>query len=149
MCGFGVRDSNIDIICMQETIKSCFSASDLSSIGGSGRFIQKWLPTSGHSGGVLIGAKLDVFDFVACDSGSLVWFFATMISTVYGKLLVFMAQLIMLFLKFFWMSSLKISSSLHVLVCVGGGVNLMHSPANKNNANFSWSRVDSFNDFNR
>lgn len=101
-----VRDSNIDIVCLQETIKSSFSASDLSSIGGSGRFIWKWLPASSHSGGILIGAKLDVFDFVAFDSGLLVWFFVTVISTVYGKLLVFMARLIMLSLKFFWMSSL-------------------------------------------
>ena len=43
--------------------------------------------------------------------------------------------------------SLKISSSLHVLV--GGDFILMHSPASKNNANFSWSRANSFNDFNQ
>lgn len=67
-----VRDAHVDLICLQETIKPSFSSTELSSIACSDRFVWRWLPASGHSGGILIGAKIDVFDFVAFDHGNFV-----------------------------------------------------------------------------
>lgn len=58
-----VHDVRIDLICLQETMKTSFSVNELSLIAGAGRFVWKRLPASVHSGGILIGAKTDVFEF--------------------------------------------------------------------------------------
>lgn len=47
------------------TIKTSFSPNELSSIAGPDHFAWRWDPASGHSGGILVGASLDVFDVVA------------------------------------------------------------------------------------
>lgn len=56
-------------MCLQETIKDSFSHSELSSIAGIDLFCWKWLSAVGHSGGILLGAHFDVFDFACFDAG--------------------------------------------------------------------------------
>lgn len=75
-----VRDTNADLVCLIETFKAAFSTPELSSITGADRFVWRCLRASGHSGGIHIGARVDVFDFVAFDHGI---FWASMV--VYHK----------------------------------------------------------------
>lgn len=60
---------NIDLVYLIKTFKALFPNNELSLIAGANRFAWRCLPASRHSGGILIGAKLDVFDFVAFDHG--------------------------------------------------------------------------------
>jgi hypothetical protein len=80
ICGFGargrrdqirdlVRSDNIDLVDFVETFKSKCSRSDLSGIARVDCFVWRFLPASGHSGGILIGARADLFDSVAFDHG--------------------------------------------------------------------------------
>lgn len=64
-----IRDVNIALVCLIETFKASFSNNEFSSIAGADSFAWRCLSASGHSGGILIGAKLDIFDFVAFDHG--------------------------------------------------------------------------------
>ncbi|KAL5647801.1 hypothetical protein ACJX0J_042156, partial [Zea mays] len=47
------------IIGIQETIKQDFSNKELRSLDGDNKFLWKWLPAKGHSGGILMGVKGD------------------------------------------------------------------------------------------
>ena len=78
--GFGARGhqdqisdlvcgDNIDIVGLVETLKESFSPNELSAIAGMDIFDSHFLPPSGHSGGILIGSRWDMFDFVAFDHG--------------------------------------------------------------------------------
>lgn len=99
----------------------------------------EWLPASGHSGGILLGARLDVFDFVSFDSGN---FFASMVLHhrvidkswefigVYGpadhtRSNDFLSEL-----------ASKIDS-VPLPFVIRGGFNLLRFPWDKNNSNFS------------
>ena len=62
-----VRSNSIDFVGLVETFKDSFTPSELSAIVGMDRFHWHALPASGQSGGILIGSKRDVFDFVAFD----------------------------------------------------------------------------------
>lgn len=76
-----MRSDDIDIVGLVETPKSSFSPNELSAVAGIDGFDWNFLPSSGHSGGILIGTKGDVFDFVAFDHG-IFW-----ASTVFHRLL--------------------------------------------------------------
>ena len=64
-----VSGEHIDILGLVETFKKSFSSPELSAVAGMDRFDWHFLPASGHSGGILIGSKRDVFDFIAFDHG--------------------------------------------------------------------------------
>jgi hypothetical protein len=57
-----IRDEKIDFIGLQETQKSQFSDSWLSSIAGSKLFAWFSAPPNGRSGGLLVGFNSEVFD---------------------------------------------------------------------------------------
>ena len=63
-----VRGENIDLVGLVETFKPSFSQ-ELSAVTGIDHFEWNFLPSSGHSGGILIGSKHDVFDLVTFDHG--------------------------------------------------------------------------------
>jgi len=48
----------VDIAGVQKTIKQTFTRQELDDISG-GNFTLNWLPACGHSGGILVGVKLD------------------------------------------------------------------------------------------
>lgn len=52
----------IDVVALQETIKSDFSHRDLLSIDPMQRFSWHWLAAAGHSGGILLGCNKDVLE---------------------------------------------------------------------------------------
>jgi exonuclease III len=47
----------IDVICLQETMKTHFSLANLRNLVGGQRFSWNWTSARGHSGGTLIGVK--------------------------------------------------------------------------------------------
>ena len=64
-----VRSKNIDIIGLVETLKPSFSPNELSAVSVIDRYDWNFVASSGHSGGILLGTKIDMFDFVAFDHG--------------------------------------------------------------------------------
>jgi hypothetical protein len=109
----------------------------------------RWLPSFGHSGGILVGAKLDVFDIIAFDVGL---FFASLV--VCPRQLNCLWEIIVVYgladhsfsQPFLDKLSSKIAS-VNLPLIVGGDFNLLLHPSDKNNNNFSWLQVEAFNDF--
>lgn len=144
MHGFGARghrnqlrdyicDSHVDLVCLQETIESSFSLAGLASIAGSVSFNWRWLPASGHSGGILVGAKADTFDIVTFDCGI---FYASLVlahrdlNKLWDVIFVYTPadhSLSPLFLNELF---LKVKSS-NLPLLIGGDFNLLHPPSDK------------------
>jgi exonuclease III len=57
-----ISQERIDIIGIQETIKSDFSDKELADIAGGVSFSWVWLEAKGKSGGILVGVKRDPFE---------------------------------------------------------------------------------------
>ena len=140
-----VRSENIDIIGLVETLKPSFSSNE----AGIDRFDWNHLPSSGHSGGILLGTKRDMFDIVAFDSG--IFWASTVVShhslnlllevmVVYGSADHSLSHL-------FLDKILNKIESCDLPMLIGGDFNLMRSPLDKNSPNFSWPLVDTFNTF--
>jgi exonuclease III len=49
----------VEIICLQETIKSDFSLGDLSALSEGFSYEWIWTASQGHSGGILVGVTTD------------------------------------------------------------------------------------------
>ena len=64
-----LRKHNIDIICLQETIKQDFTDLELQNLEVGEKFFWCWLPASGHSGGILVGLKDSAFEVESTDKG--------------------------------------------------------------------------------
>ena len=72
-----MRDEHIDIIAIQETMRTEFSLHELDCLS-SHLFAWHWLPssgTTGHSGGILLGVKDATFEVGGMDRGE---FFVSM-----------------------------------------------------------------------
>jgi exonuclease III len=65
-----LRQENVDIVGLQETIKQNFLLVDLQGLSRC-KFAWNWLPASGHSGGILLGVKEDTFEVEDMDRGEL------------------------------------------------------------------------------
>ena len=63
-----LRDEDVDIVGLQETIRQDFSISELEILSRQ-KFSWHWLPATGHSGGILLGAKEDTFEVEDMDRG--------------------------------------------------------------------------------
>jgi exonuclease III len=64
-----LRKEKIDIICLQETIKTEFTDHEIRSIKPGEMFHWNWVPAVGHSGGLLLGVKDNIFEVGSIDSG--------------------------------------------------------------------------------
>ncbi|KAE8808995.1 hypothetical protein D1007_14421 [Hordeum vulgare] len=69
-----MRQEEINIVGLQETIRQDFSMHDLQRLSRD-QFSWQWLPASGHSGGILFGAREDVFSVEDMNRGE---FFVSM-----------------------------------------------------------------------
>ena len=69
-----IRKENVDIVGIQETIRSDFSIAELESLSCH-KVAWQWLPATGHSGGILLGVKEDTFEVDDMDRGE---FFVSM-----------------------------------------------------------------------
>ncbi|KAE8793755.1 hypothetical protein D1007_31590 [Hordeum vulgare] len=72
-----LRQEEIDIVGLQEMIRQDFSMLELKSLSRH-QFTWQWLPTTGHSGGILLGVREDAFWVEDMDRGE---FFMSMAIT--------------------------------------------------------------------
>lgn len=59
-----------DIIGLQETIKKSFSERELEALAPGGGYKWGWIAASGHSGGILLGAKEDILQIEDWETGT-------------------------------------------------------------------------------
>ena len=64
-----VREEGIDVVGLQETIKTDFSHRDLLAVDPLERFAWQWVPAVGHSGGLLLGINQVCCEVVSWDAG--------------------------------------------------------------------------------
>jgi hypothetical protein len=58
---------------IQETIKQDFSDKELKELAGSADFAWKWIPAKGHSGGLLLGVKVENFEIEETNMADTFW----------------------------------------------------------------------------
>jgi exonuclease III len=64
-----VNKHGFDCICLQETIKSSFRQRELDRFAGQRDMFWTWLPSSGHSGGLLMGIDKELANVIDEDKG--------------------------------------------------------------------------------
>ncbi|KAI4998875.1 hypothetical protein ZWY2020_054217 [Hordeum vulgare] len=67
-----LRQEEIDIVGLQETIRQDFSMHELQGLSHH-QFSWQWLPASGHSGGILLGVREEAFSVEDMDRGNSSW----------------------------------------------------------------------------
>ena len=65
-----MRKEDVDIVGLQETIKTDFHFHELLSLDPLERFEWHFTPAVGRSGGMLMGLSRDVYDIISWDRGS-------------------------------------------------------------------------------
>ncbi|XP_073351784.1 uncharacterized protein [Aegilops tauschii subsp. strangulata] len=145
-----MRDEHIDIIAIQETLRTDFSLPELERLSPH-LFAWHWLPSSGtmgHSGGILLGVKDATFEVGGMDQGE---FFVSM--ELFERALNFKWEVVIVYgpadhrrsPTFLDELQRKVSASTFPVV-VGGDFNLICSPNDKNNDRINLPRMQMFND---
>uniref|UniRef100_A0A453CMW0 Endonuclease/exonuclease/phosphatase domain-containing protein n=1 Tax=Aegilops tauschii subsp. strangulata TaxID=200361 RepID=A0A453CMW0_AEGTS len=145
-----IRKEAIDIVGLQETIRSEFRHHDILAIDPLERFVWHHKPATGHSGGMLLGFCSDTFEVLTWEVG--IFFIAAnirvraslrelVIVQVYGpadhsRSAEFLVEL---------EAKVREVSVAQLPLMVGGDFNLIRSGADKNNDNINWPRVAMFN----
>jgi len=139
----------VDVVCLQETIKQKFTNRELTSLAGGQDMPWEWIRPEGRSGGLLIGADKDCLEITEYKVGRFIqclsvkskedWFSWGIIN-VYGPVQVdlkpeFLRELMEMIL------------SLEVPVIVGGDFNLVRDSSEKSTGNVNSSLVSLFNYF--
>lgn len=57
-----VIQEDLDIVAIQETIKQDFTDAELKEMAGCQDFSWVWVASKGHSGGLILGVKIDKFE---------------------------------------------------------------------------------------
>lgn len=136
-----------DIICLQETIKQPFTLSELDSLVAPHAFTWVWHPAVGLLGGLLTGVNSDLFEvlsssthrfFICISLRTKADNFSWDLFNVYGPAnhslsAAFLAEL-----------NVSLQSSTFPIL-IGGDFNLLRTPSDKNNPNFSWLDASNFN----
>lgn len=65
-----LQRNKIDVIFLQETIKQDFALQELESLEFGDKFFWSWLPTVGHSGGMLLGFRDSMFEVGSMEKGN-------------------------------------------------------------------------------
>ena len=145
-----IRKEGIDIVGLQETIKSEFRHQDILAIDPLERFLWHHSPANGHSGGMLLGFCCAIYEVLSWEVGT--FFIAAnicvraslrelVIVQVYGpadhsRSAEFLGEL---------EAKVLAVAATHVPLMVGGDFNLIRSDADKSNDNINWPRVAMFN----
>jgi exonuclease III len=143
-----LRNHQIDVVCLQETIKQDFTDQELRGLEVGERFFWSWLPANGHSGGVLIGFRDSVFEVGMVEIGS---FFVS--ASVLRRADRMKLEIMGIYgpadhassVRFLEEISNKVASS-NLPIIMGGDFNLTHIPEDKNNDHINWARLDLFNE---
>nr|XP_020149437.1 uncharacterized protein LOC109734646 [Aegilops tauschii subsp. strangulata] len=145
-----VRDEHIDIVAIQETMRSDFSLPELDRLS-THLFVWHWLPSSGnagHSGGILLGVKDATFEVGSMDRGQ---FFVSM--ELYERALNFKWEVIIVCgpaddsrsTSFLEELNRKVSAA-SLPVVVGGDFNLLRFAEDKSNDHVNYACMQMFND---
>ena len=143
-----IRQNEVDILGLQETIKQDFSVPELRGLEFRGPFCWNWVPAVGHSGGMLLGFRESAFEVMVWRKG--VFFLCAEVvqrntNTRWRFVLVygpadhsrsgeFLGELIQ-----------EINGSALPTV-VGGDFNLIRRAEDKSSGNINWPRVRRFNE---
>ncbi|XP_073355184.1 uncharacterized protein [Aegilops tauschii subsp. strangulata] len=145
-----MRDERIDIVAIQETMRTEFALSELNRLSPH-LFAWHWLPSSGiagHSGGILLGVKDATFEVGSMDWGE---FFVSM--ELFDRALNFKWEIIIVYgpadhrRSATFLDELKNKvSAAHFPVVVGGDFNLLRFAEDKNNDLVNFPRMQMFDD---
>lgn len=144
-----IHQNKIEVICLQGTIRESFHLRELRNFCGGRDF--QWItkPANGHSGGLLLGANLDLFEVKEMDLGE---FFLSMvlknrrdgkewgIINIYGPV---QGEKKDDFLR----EILGKSNSMQIPFMMGGDFNMIRFPDEKSNGNIHKRWADKFNSF--
>lgn len=139
----------VDVICLQETIKQKFTNRELTSLARGQDMFWEWISPEGRSGGLLIGADKDGVEIIDYKKGRFTQClsvkskedgFSWGIINVYG--------LVQVDLKpEFLRELMEIILSLEIPIIVGGDFNLVRNSSEKYTDNVNSSLVNLFNQF--
>lgn len=132
------KEQNLSFIAISETIKRSFTESFLRNLCGGRNFIWHTKEPSGHSGGILMGIDMDIYDIGAIDEGDFyVKFilcnkndcFKWALTVVYGPAQndrkdAFLTELV------------QLVSRETLPIVIGGDFNILRCPKDKNKDNF-------------
>jgi exonuclease III len=142
-----LRQEDVDIVGLQETIRQDFSIAELEGLTRH-KFSWNWIPANGHSGGILLGAKEDTFEVDDMDRGE---FFVSMSLTHRRTNLSW--EIIIVYGPADHRRSREFLDELKVKVerttipvVVAGDFNLIRSPEDKSSSNLDLPRMRMFND---
>ena len=145
-----IARERIDVVALQETIKADFTYRDLAAYDPLHRFVWGWVPSCGHSGGLLLGCNSDVCDVVRWDAGTffipvtikhMISFVSWAIVCVYGpadhsRAADFLGEI---------QSLVGAKQAANIPIVLGGDFNLIRTGADKNNHDIDWPRVNLLN----
>lgn len=145
-----MRNERIDIVAIQETMRTEFSLAELEHLS-SDLYAWHWLPSSGstgHSGGILLGVKDATFEIGSMDRGE---FFVSM--EVFERALNFKWEIIAVYgpadhrrSEAFLDELRRKVAAAQLPMVVGGDFNLIRSEDDKNNNLVNFPRMQMFND---
>ena len=144
-----IFQEKVEVVGLQETIKGDFSDQDLQKLAGGLQFIWAWLPARGHSGGILLGAKVDTLEVEAqcirefsiqMDIRNRLTNFRCSVVAVYGPTHhnlsgIFLDELI------------EICTLRHLPMTLGGDFNLIRKESDKSSTLHNHLLTSHFNDF--
>jgi exonuclease III len=143
-----LRINKVDIVFLQETIRQDFSLAELDSLEVGHKFFWSWLPTTSHSGGILIGFRDSVFDIGSTFKGS--FLVATQVCVKASR---FLFEFVGVYgpadhsrSGAFLNELEQVVNRSQYLVMVAGDFNLIRGRSDKNNRNIDWPHVNLFND---
>jgi hypothetical protein len=145
-----IRDEALDGVELQETIKKDFTHIELTALVGGNHFKWVWKEASGHSGGILMGVRVDSIEIEDAEVGehyvsmvlrNMINNFRWELITIYGpahhdRIPKFIAEL-----------SRKCLCATLPLVLGGWDFNLIRHSREKNNCNVNQNLMDHFNMF--
>jgi exonuclease III len=142
------RKEAVDVLFLQETIRQDFTDQELRSLVNGEVFHWQWRSAVGHSGGMLLGLRDDMFEVGGVDQGR---FFLS--ATVMHRNARFKFELIGVYgpadhaMSALFLAELesKVQSSQFPVVIIGD-FNLIQGPQDKNNNNINWPLVNAFNE---
>ena len=142
-----IRQEDVDIVGIQETIRQNFSIQELQGLSRH-KFSWQWLPANGHSGGILLGVKEETFEVEDMDRGE---FFLSML--ISHRLTNFRWEVIIVYGPTDHLSSSAFLAELTAKmercstpIVIARDFNIIRSPDDKRSANVDTHRMRQFND---
>jgi len=144
-----IFQEKIDVVGLQETVKGDFSDQDLQDLAGGLHFTWVWLPARGHSGGILLGARVDTLEVEAhdirefsiqMDLRNRLTNFRWSVVVVYGPAQHDLSRNVLAELD-------EICNQRNLPMIMGGDFNLIRKESEKSSDHYNHLLITQFNDF--